>query len=74
MVETADRKLLIEPKCADQMKNEEVLEKAKAAREWVAYANKHVVENGGKLWSYLLVTRDAIRLGGSVAGLHAKYT
>ncbi len=73
VVETPDKKLLTEPKRADQMKNAEVQDKATAVREWVEYANKHVIEHGGKLWSYLLIPHDDIRLGGSVSGLAARF-
>ena len=69
VVETRDRKFIIEPKRADQMILEEVREKAAAARHWVGFANEHVLSYGGKPWEYLLIPHDVIRLGASVRGL-----
>ncbi|MES9902867.1 MAG: DEAD/DEAH box helicase family protein [Sedimenticola sp.] len=69
VVETKDRKLIIEPKRADQIASEEVQEKAAAARQWVGFANEHVDSYGGKPWHYLLIPHDRIRLGATVNGL-----
>lgn len=69
VVETADACLLIEPKRADQMKQDEVQAKAWAAVRWCGYANQH----GGKRWHYLLVPDTAIQLGRSVKTLFAEF-
>jgi type III restriction enzyme len=69
VVETQDRKYIIEPKRADQIALDEVQDKAAAARQWVGFANEHVASYGGKSWEYLLIPHDAIRLGATVQGL-----
>lgn len=73
VVETTRVCLLIEPKRADQMEQDEVLAKARAAVRWCGYANRHAVEIGGKSWHYLLIPDTAIRLGYSVTALQAEF-
>jgi len=73
VVETEQACLLIEPKRADQMEQDEVLAKARAAERWCGYANQHGKETGGKPWHYLLVPDTAIRLGRSVEALQAEF-
>jgi type III restriction enzyme len=73
VVETEQACLLIEPKRADQMDQDEVLAKARAAERWCGYANQHATEIGGKPWHYLLIPDTAIRLGRSVAALQAEF-
>jgi len=71
VVETSAKKLIIEPKRADQVALEEVQDKAVAAQQWVGFANEHVQSYGGKLWQYLLIPHNEIRLGASVQGLES---
>ncbi len=73
VVECADYCLLVEPKRADQMANDEVQLKARAASRWCGYANDHAANNGNKLWYYLLVPHDAIQLGVSLSYLKQQY-
>ena len=73
VVETQDRKFIIEPKRADQMELDEVREKAAAARQWVGFANEHAMSYGGKPWEYLLIPHNGIRLGATVNGLVGSY-
>ena len=71
VVETQDACLLLEPKRADELHAEDVQLKAKAARQWCAYANQHAARNQGKPWEYRLLAHAAIMLGRSLAGLRA---
>lgn len=73
VVETTHACLLIEPKRADQMEQDEVKAKARAAVRWCGYANRHAEETGGKSWHYLLIPDSAITLGRSVAALQAEF-
>ena len=60
VVETETDKFLCETKRADQMKQDDVLAKAKAAVVWCQHASAHEKAHGGKSWSYLLIPDDAI--------------
>lgn len=73
VVETADACLLIEPKRADQMAQDDVQAKARAALRWCGYANQHATQHGGKRWHYLLVPDTAIQLGRRVKTLCSEF-
>ena len=60
VVETKTDKYLCETKRADQMQQDDVLAKAKAAVVWCQHAAAHEKTYGGKSWSYLLIPHDAI--------------
>ena len=61
LVETSDKKYMIEVKAANQTDNDEVQEKAKAALKWCECASK--VDADGKTWEYRLVPGDKIIVG-----------
>lgn len=61
LVETADKKYMIEVKAANQTDNEDVQAKAKAALKWCECASK--VDADGKTWEYRLVPGDKIVVG-----------
>ena len=61
LVETADKKYMIEVKATNQTDNEDVQEKAKAALKWCECASK--VDADGKTWEYRLVPGDKIVVG-----------
>ncbi len=73
VVETNDAKLVIEVKQDDKVTDEEVLAKAKAAKEWCAYASQHEADHGGKPWTYLLLPDTGITLMSNIQGLIASY-
>ena len=73
VVETTDACLLIEPKRADEMQDEVVKAKAKAAQRWCQYANEHAAQVAGKPWHYLLLPHDAILPNSSLEGLLKRY-
>lgn len=60
VVETKTGKFICEPKAADDMSDQTVLDKAESAVVWCAHATKHEAEHGGKPWSYLLIPHDVI--------------
>ena len=61
LVETADKKYMIEVKAANQTDNEDVQEKAKSAIKWCECASQ--VDADGKTWEYRLVPGDKIVVG-----------
>ncbi len=73
VVETDTEKLIVEVKAKNEMTDEVVLAKARAACEWVEHANTHAEENGGKKWLYALVPHDEIKESSTLAGLMAAY-
>lgn len=74
VVETKTDKYLCEPKRADQMKQEDVLAKAKAAVVWCQHATAHEKTYGGKSWSYLLIPDDAIAENKTLQGLAGAFS
>ncbi len=73
VVETDKEKLIVEIKAKKEMDDEIVQAKARAACEWVKYANEHAEQHGGKPWSYLLVPGDAVAESATLAGLAAAH-
>ena len=73
VVETNTEKLIVEVKAKNEMTDEIVLAKARAACEWVGYANDHADDNGGKKWNYVLIPHDEIKESSTLAGLVAAY-
>jgi type III restriction enzyme len=69
VVETATEKLIVEIKRADQMNQDEVQAKARAAVAWCATASSHELENGGKRWRYVLVPDDAVTESATLGAL-----
>lgn len=61
LVETDEKKYMIEVKAANQTDNEDVQDKAKAALKWCECASK--VDADGKTWEYRLVPGDKIAVG-----------
>lgn len=60
VAETADRILMLEPKMATQMQDEDVLAKKDVAIQWCGWASQHAQSYGGKPWQYVLIPHDAI--------------
>ena len=61
LVETNDKKYMIEVKAANQTDNDDVQEKAKAAIKWCECASK--VDADCKVWEYRLLPGDKIIIG-----------
>lgn len=74
VVETIEACLLIEPKRADQLEQNDVKDKSRAAVRWCGYATQHAAEHGGKPWHYLIIPDSTIQLGRSVAMMQAEFT
>lgn len=73
VVETIDEKLIVEVKARNELTDEIVQAKARAACQWVEHANKHAAENSGKSWRYVLIPHDEIKESSTLAGLVAAY-
>ena len=67
------KKLVVEVKARNEMTDEIVLAKARAACEWVGHANAHAEENGRKVWVYALVPHDDIKESSTLVGLMAAH-
>ena len=63
LVETADKKYMIEVKAANQTDNEDVMEKARAALVWCGYASE--VDADDKTWEYRLIPGPEVLVGNS---------
>lgn len=74
IVETKQAKYLCEPKRASEMESQDVQEKAHAALVWCEQATEHELMNGGKPWSYLLISHEAIAANKTLSGLAAMFT
>jgi type III restriction enzyme len=73
VVETDREKLIVEIKARNELDDEFVQAKARAACEWVKYANEYAKQVGGKTWAYLLVPGDAITESSTLSGVAASY-
>jgi type III restriction enzyme len=69
-VETKTARYLCEPKAANEMTEETVLAKARAAALWCQRASEHA---GGKPWRYLLIPHTTIDESKTLAGLAAAW-
>jgi type III restriction enzyme len=72
VVETADAIYLTEIKADNQLKDPEVLEKARAALQYCHHASEYNTANGGKPWKYLLIPHNEILPNMSIGYLAAK--
>jgi type III restriction enzyme len=73
IVQTTTTKWLCEPKAANEIDDEDVRAKARAAEKWCEYASEHELKHGGKPWRYLLIPDSAITANATLAGLIATY-
>ena len=60
VIETKGEKWVVEVKRRDELTNDDVVAKAKAASEWVGHASDDAAKHRGKPWLYLLIPHDAI--------------
>lgn len=75
IVETEDKKYLVELKAANKIDSDKEVEAKKhAAIEWCKYATKHEMQNGGKVWVYLLIPHNDVNENMTIAGLEARYS
>ena len=73
VVETDNFKYICEPKQDNEINDEEVQAKARAAVEWCKIATEHEEQYGGKPWIYLLIPHDAINASATLEGLTVEY-
>ena len=62
IVETGSCVYMVETKARKELESEEVVEKAKAGREYCRAASAFNKEIGGKPWVYLLIPHDEVQL------------
>jgi len=75
VVETTTEKLILETKASNEMKDADVVRKARAATLWCHIATEHYAKpNGDKPWRYALIPHDAVQPNATLAGLLAAYT
>ncbi len=60
IAELDDKIIMVETKARKDLEDTQVINKAKAAREWCSNASDYLVENGGKPWKYLLIPHDEV--------------
>jgi type III restriction enzyme len=72
VVETIDRKYVVEIKRADELASPTVMKKARAAQRYAADATLHAGENGGTGWAYVLLPHDSITANATLSGLLAR--
>jgi type III restriction enzyme len=73
VVETSNEKLIVEIKAHSEMTDQTVLEKSRAACEWVRHANLLASQTGAKNWGYALTPDSAVDAGATFAGLMSRY-
>ena len=73
VAETGDYIYMLEPKDTRNMKDGEVLEKARVAVTWCQRATDHAASYGGKPWRYLLIPHNAIAENMTLVGLSRQY-
>ena len=73
VVETTREKLIVEVKAKKDMSDKIVVEKARAACEWVKHANDFSSEGDGKIWRYVLIPDVDITESATLAGLVAAF-
>ena len=73
VIETASQKLICEVKARNELADDIVQAKAKAATKWCSTANTHAVETGGKRWLYVLIPDDQVIGSSTLDGLVAKF-
>ena len=77
VVETDAEKIIAEIKRRDEIHEDTVQAKARAASKWVGYANAHARQCNGKPWTYALIPHDFVGDGATLQGLvasHARIT
>ncbi len=62
VVETKETIYMIETKKSYDVDDEEVQEKARAAKEYCKYASEYNTKYGGKSWKYVLIPHEAVKL------------
>ena len=73
VIETTSQKLICEVKARNELTDDTVQAKARAATKWCSTANRFAVETGGKSWLYALIPDDQIIGSSSLDGLVARF-
>lgn len=73
VIETKSAKYIAEPKADNEMQDETVQTKARAAALWCKHATAHAATHDGKPWHYLQIPDTAIQENKTLQGLAAAY-
>lgn len=73
VAEGPDKIFMLEPKAANEMKDEEVLAKRDAGVKWCELATDYAATTGEKPWEYALIPHDAIKDNMTIFGLVERY-
>lgn len=73
VAEGSDSILMLEPKAANEVEDDEVKAKCDAGVKWCELATEYAQETGEKRWLYALIPHDAIRDNMTVDGLVSRY-
>lgn len=73
VVETTTRKIIVEVKAHNEMNDPTVLEKSRAAAQWVSHANEFAAEGDGKEWCYAIIPDNAVTDNATLSGLLSAY-
>jgi len=73
IVELADTIYMVETKRQDDVSDEEVNEKAKAAHTYCCNATRYTSQNNGKPWKYLLIPHTAVQANSTFKFLAENY-
>lgn len=60
VAESADAIYMVETTARTDVNGDVVQAKADAAAQWCGHASDYAKENGGKVWTYLLIPHDEI--------------
>lgn len=61
LIETKDKKYMVEVKAANEVQNPEVLAKAQEAKKWCKYASE--IDPDNKTWTYCLIKDTNVKVG-----------
>ncbi|MEQ2464168.1 DEAD/DEAH box helicase [Niallia hominis] len=74
IVETTNKKYLVELKAANKVDGDKEVEaKASAAIQWCKHATDHELQHSGKEWVYLLIPHNDVNENMTIVGLEARY-
>ena len=69
IVETADGIYMVETKASKDLKNKDVIQKAKAGTVYCSAVTEWNAQNSGKPWQYALISHDDVRINSSFTHL-----
>lgn len=73
VVETEANIFMIETKAQKDIETDQVVQKARAALEYIKNVNEYTKANGGKAWKYLLIPHDKVTVNTSFYAFSVNY-